>query len=220
MVIGKKTLHVVLIAAGSQTHSDFAIVPNVILCPRATERRASPDAAPEDATLQCVNQISENNLEKRKIMATTPVQNALTALIPIKAAAVELLRQQLIKTPIDGSGLDAVGTVHFARIFVFQPGNTSGVPSNLAAIITTYDGDFAAYIQAFVDQPSVAAFFDSFLGMVDDPAAADLVPVTKNADDFAKFVQKYDNTNPAKPWGQWYSAYPGKTVQNILHPTS
>jgi hypothetical protein len=151
-------------------------------------------------------------------MATTPVQNPLTALIPIKAEFVNAFRQQLIDTPIDRSGLDAVGTVHFARIFVFEPNNPSGVPSNLAAVITTYDGDFAAYIQAFVNQPSVAEFFNNFLTIVDDPAAAGLVPVTKNAEAFAAFVLKYDNTNPANAWGQWYSAYPGLTVQNILHP--
>jgi hypothetical protein len=151
-------------------------------------------------------------------MATTPVQNPLTALIPIKAEFVNAFRQQLIDTPIDRSGLDAVGTVHFARIFVFEPNNPSGVPSNLAAVITTYDGDFAAYIQAFVNQPSVAEFFNNFLMIVDDPAAAGLVPVTKNAEAFAAFVLKYDNTNPANAWGQWYSAYPGLTVQNILHP--
>ena len=91
---------------------------------------------------------------------TTPVQNALTALIPIKAEYVDQLRQQLIDNPIDPSGLDAVGTVHFARIFVFQPNNASGVPSNLAAVITSYDNNFAAYIQAFVNQPAVAAFFN------------------------------------------------------------
>ena len=28
------------------------------------------------------------------------------------------------------------------------------------------------------------------------------------------------NTNPANSWGQWYSAYPGLSVQNILHPTA
>lgn len=152
-------------------------------------------------------------------MATTPVQNPLTALIPIKAEFVDALRQQLIDNPIDPSGLDAVGTVHFARIFVFQPNNTSGVPSNLAAVITTYDNNFAAYIQAFVNQPSVAEFFNNFLKVVDDPAAAGLVPVQKNAAAFAAFVQKYDNTNPANNWGQWYSAYPNLTVQNILNPS-
>lgn len=151
---------------------------------------------------------------------TTPVQNALTALIPIKAEYVDQLRQQLIDNPINPEGLDQVGTVHFARIFVFQPNNASGVPSNLAAVITSYDNNFAAYIQAFVDQPAVAAFFNSFLMTVDDPIAATLVPVTKNAQAFAAFVQKYDNTNPVNSWGQWYSAYPGLTVQNILHPSS
>src|SRR5437588_1977546 len=103
-----------------------------------------------------------NNSKKEKIMATTPIQNALTAIIPIKAQFVDQLRAQLASNPINPSGLDAVGTVHFARIFVFAANNASGVPSNLAAVITTYDFAFAPYIQAFVNQPSVAAFFDSF----------------------------------------------------------
>jgi len=149
---------------------------------------------------------------------STPVQNPLTALFPIKAAYVDGLRQQLIQNAINPDGLDAVGTVHFARIFVFQANNPAGVPSNIAAVITSYDNSFAAYIQDFVNQPSVAAFFDSFLAAVDDPAAEELIPVTKNATAFAAFVQKYDVTNPVNQWGQWYSAYPTLTVQNILHP--
>ena len=76
----------------------------------------------------------------------TPVQNALTAIFPIKAQYVDALRTQL-QQPIDPSGLDAVGTVHFARIFVFAPNNNSGVPSNLAAVITSYDHAFGPYIQ-------------------------------------------------------------------------
>ncbi len=151
-------------------------------------------------------------------MSVTPVQNPLTALFPIKAAAVDALREQLMNNAINSDGLNDVGTVHFARIFVFEPNNPAGVPSNIAAVITTYDGAFAPYIQDFVDQPGVADFFNSFLAVVDDPAAQDLIPVTKNAAAFATFVQKYDVTNPAKPWGQWYSAYPTLTVQNILNP--
>ena len=151
-------------------------------------------------------------------MSVTPVQNALTALFPIKAAAVDMLRQKLISDPISSGGLDAVGTVHFARIFVFQPNNPAGVPSNIAAVITTYDGDFAAYIQDFVDEPGVADFFNTFLAVIDDPTAEGLIPVTQNATAFAKLIQKYDVTNPANQWGQWYSAYPALTVQNILHP--
>lgn len=149
---------------------------------------------------------------------TTPSQSALTALFPIKAAFVDALRQQLINNPINPAGLDQVGTVHFARIFVFQPNNPAGVPSNIAAVITTYDGSFAAYIQDFVNVPAVADFFNQFLGAVDDPAAPELIPVTKNAAAFAAFVQKYDASNPSTQWGQWYSAYPTLTVQNILHP--
>lgn len=150
--------------------------------------------------------------------SVTPVQNPLTALFPIKAADVDALRQQLETGAIDPDGLNAVGTVHFARIFVFQANNPAGVPANIAAVITTYDGPFAPYIQDFVDQPGVANFFNAFLSVVDDPAAAGLIPVTKNAAAFATFVQKYDVTNPANTWGQWYSAYPTLTVQNILHP--
>lgn len=149
---------------------------------------------------------------------SVPVQSALTALFPIQAAAVDALREQLINNAINPDGLDAVGTVHFARIFVFQPNNPAGVPSNLAAVITTYDGSFADYIQDFVDQPGVATFFNNFLAVIDDPAAPGLIPVTKNATAFADFIQKYDVTNPANKWGQWYSAYPTLTVQNILHP--
>ena len=122
---------------------------------------------------------------------STPVQSPLTALFPILADKVDGLRAMLITTPINGAGLDAVGTVHFARIFVFQPNNPAGIPSNIAAVITAYDGSFSAYIQDFVNQPGVAAFFNSFLETIDDPDAADLVPVTKNATAFAAFVQKY-----------------------------
>ena len=149
-----------------------------------------------------------------------PVQNGLTALIPIKAEYVDALRQRLIDNPLDPAGLDQVGTVHFLRMFVFQPNNSSGVPANLAAVITSYDNNFAAYIQGFVDQPAVSEFFDAFLMTVDDPVAAGLVPVTKNATAFAALVERYDQTNPANSWGTWYSAYPSLTVQNILHPST
>jgi hypothetical protein len=142
----------------------------------------------------------------------------LTALFPIKAAYVDGLREQLINNAINPAGLDAVGTVHFARIFVFQPNNPAGVPANIAAVITTYDGSFSAYIQDFVNQPGVAEFLNQFLAAIDDPAAAGLIPVTKNATAFATFIQKYDVSNPVNKWGQWYSAYPTLTVQNILHP--
>jgi hypothetical protein len=151
-------------------------------------------------------------------MPATPSQHALTLLFPIKKEFVTQLRNSLINSPL-GPGLDIVGTVHFARIFVFAPNNPAGIPSNMLAVITSYDGNFNDYVQAFVNQPSVATFFNELLNAADIPGAAGLVPVQQNADAFAALVQKYDVTNPANPpWGEWYSAYPTLSVQNILHP--
>jgi hypothetical protein len=114
-----------------------------------------------------------------------------------------------------------VGTVHFARIFVFAENNPAGIPSNIAAVITAYDHNFKKYIQDFVKEDGVAKFFDNFLLAINDPDALKCIPVTKNADRFAALIAKYDVTNPAaQPWGVWYSAYPALTVQNILHPKS
>ncbi len=150
-------------------------------------------------------------------MSTQPVQNALTVLVSIKAEAVNIVRDQLKQGVVAPTGLDAVGTVHFARIFVIEQNNPAGIASNILGLITSYDGDFNLYVQDFVNQPTVAEFFDLLLSVVDDPAAAGLIPVTKNAAAFAALIEKYDITNPAKSWGQWYSAYPTLTVQRILH---
>ncbi len=145
----------------------------------------------------------------------TRVQYPLTLLIPIKAEFVEELRETL-KKPGQNPALSSTGVVHFARLFVFEENNPAGIPSNVAAVITTYDGDFNSYVQAFVDNEAAAAFFNQLLGIADVPGAKDLIPVTKNAQAFAKLVSKYDVTNVvADPWGQWFSAYPGATVKNI-----
>ena len=138
---------------------------------------------------------------------TTPVQNPLTILFPIKPDKVDELRA-LLKKPVDGaSALSTTGIVHFARIFVFEEGNPSRIPANTAAVITTYDGDFRAYVQAFVEDQGASEFFNFLLTVVDDPDAAGLVPVQANAQDFADLAAKYDPTN-GKPetWGQWFSA--------------
>jgi len=146
-----------------------------------------------------------------------PSQNSLVALIPIQAAEVDALRAQLAKSPIDPAGLNDVGVVHFARIFMFQQGNPSGVPGNLLAVITAYDSPFETYVQDFVNQEAVGAFFNLVLSIVDDPEAKSLIPVQKHSAAFAALIKKYDATNPENaPWGQWYSAYPNLTVQNIL----
>ena len=144
------------------------------------------------------------------------VQFPLTLFIPLKAADVAAVRE-LFKTSDSGGGaLGSTGLVHFARLFVFEENNLMGIPSNIAAVITSYDGNFAAYVQAFVDNEGAATLFNGLLAAADIPGAAELIPVQQNAQAFAELVAKYDATNVlGEPWGQWFSAYPGATVPNI-----
>lgn len=147
---------------------------------------------------------------------TDRVQFPLTLFVPIKADKAAEVRELFKKTDSAGGALASTGLVHFARIFVFEENNLMGIPSNIAAVITTYDGDFAAYVQAFVDNTGAAAFFNNLLGVADVPGAEELIPVHKNAQAFAALVAKYDATNVlGEPWGEWFSAYPGATVPNI-----
>jgi len=147
---------------------------------------------------------------------TERVQFPLTLFLPIKPEKASEIRK-LFKDSDGGAGaLASTGLVHFARLFVFEENNLMGIPSNTAAVITTYDGDFAAYVQAFVDNEGAAEVFNLLLSVADVPGAAELIPVTKNANAFADLMAKYDATNVlSEPWGQWFSAYPGATVQNI-----
>jgi len=144
------------------------------------------------------------------------VQFPLTILLPLKAEKAAEVRELFKKSDSAGGALASTGLVHFARIFVFEEDNLMGIPSNIAAVITTYDGNFAAYVQAFVDNPGAAEVFNMLLSVADVPGADQLIPVQKNAQAFAALVAKYDATNVSgAPWGEWFTAYPGATVQNI-----
>lgn len=146
------------------------------------------------------------------------VQSPLTLLVPIQNAAIYSLRANL-QTLQDqlAAGLDQLAIVHFVRLLILP--NT-----NILAIITTYDGSFSDYIQAFVANPTVATVFDTFLKFVDDvntppnlPAGTSLVPVQQNADAFVQFLEYYDATNADRRQNfAWYSAYPSLTVKQIL----
>ena len=145
------------------------------------------------------------------------VQFPLTLFIPIiPGPATDALREKFKTNNTAGGALGATELVHFARLFVFEEGNPMGIPANIAAVITSYDGNFDAYVQAFVNFPGTAEFFDQVLSIADIPGAKDLIPVKKNAQKFAELVAKYDATNvQGEPWGSWFSAYPGATVPNI-----
>ena len=147
---------------------------------------------------------------------TKRVQFPLTLFLPLKKEAAPIIRQRLKETDHAAGALASTELVHFARLFVFEENNPMGIPDNTLAVITTYDGNFKAYVQAFVDNEEAATFFNEILAVVDIPDAAGLIPVTKNAQAFAHLMSQYDATNPDnEPWGSWFSAYPGATVPNI-----
>lgn len=125
------------------------------------------------------------------------------AFAEIKAKITGLLGQE--ENPIN-KALDAIGTVHFARFVFFEE-------TKQVAVITTYDGDFRAYILRFTEK--IGDVFNLLLTYVEDTDAMKgpdgKVNVQKYPDDFVKFVEKYD-LRAVEPF---YSAYPDLTVQDI-----
>lgn len=89
--------------------------------------------------------------------------------------------------------------VHYAR-FVF-------LNENQLAVITTYDGKFEDYVDAFVD--AIGGVFDLILSHMKD---WDHTSVSENREAFLDYVRKHDLT--CLP--PFYSAYPQLSVQDIL----
>jgi hypothetical protein len=139
------------------------------------------------------------------------VQNPLTLLMPVKPEMVSTLAVQLI--PLQAAlteGLNEIGIVHFVRV-LFLPGTST------LAIITTYDGDFDAYILAFVRNEIVAQVFDTFLSFIDDDMAQKAIPVQQNSQTFLTLLNFYDATSTQRAATfAFYSAYPKVTVKQIV----
>lgn len=133
-----------------------------------------------------------------------PVQNALTAVMTIKAPeelhfrALNLLLSHAFG-PV-GQLLNQVGTVHFAR-FVFLENNTK------LALITSFDGDFDTYIKHYIEL--AGPLFDLMLEHIKD---APPLPVREHRDEFVEYVRQCDIGSETP----FYSAYPDLTVQDIL----
>jgi hypothetical protein len=135
-----------------------------------------------------------------------PVQSPLTLVMTVKPEDREVLKAKVHglqalppeKNPVT-TALDQIGTVHDAR-FVF-------LDEDRLAVITTYDGDFERYIMDFVDFVG-PVFDDLLLHMVDAPA----LPVEQHRPEFLAYVRKNDLTCVPP----FYSAYPTRTVQDVL----
>jgi hypothetical protein len=142
--------------------------------------------------------------------ADAPVQSPLTLVMTVKPEDREILRTKVHalqamppeKNPVTAA-LGQIGTVHFAR-FVH-------LDDDRLAVITTYDGDFERYIMDFIDY--IGPVFDDLLQhMVDAPD----LPVEQHRQEFLGYVRKYDLTCVPP----FYSAYPTRTVQDILADTA
>jgi hypothetical protein len=101
------------------------------------------------------------------------------------------------KNPI-GTALEKLGTVHFAR-FVF-------LDDRHLAVITTYDNDFADYIDSFVNE--IGPVFDELLKRMD---GAPPLPVSDHRKEFLDYVQRNDRASAS-----FFSAYPSLNVIDIL----
>ncbi len=138
-----------------------------------------------------------------------PVQNPLTLVMKAKSqedyAALKQLVEHLQSMPPDQNpvtvALNKIGTVHFAR-FAFLGNNQVGV-------ITTFDGDFAVYINEFID--TIGDVFNALMAHVED---APPLPVQTFRQEFLDYVRAAN----VGCVGSFYSAYPERTVFDILGP--
>jgi hypothetical protein len=139
-----------------------------------------------------------------------PVQNPLTLVMKAKSGedytALKQLVEHLQSLPPDQNpvtiALNKIGTVHFAR-FAFLGNDQVGV-------ITTYDGDFAVYINEFID--TIGDVFNALMKHVE---SAPPLPVQTFRQEFLDYVRATD----VGCVGNFYSAYPERTVLDILGPT-
>jgi len=151
-------------------------------------------------------------------MSNTIRQQPLSFVAPIviddqdPALHYETLRALISSDKVNGNGLNAVATVHFAN-FIFLEKTTAANGKEYykkLALFTFYDGDFETYVKDFVE--NVGALFDSLLVHLENGKS--LIPVRENEDDFVKYIKNYD-----QPVARWYSAYPDKIVNKITsHP--
>ncbi len=138
-----------------------------------------------------------------------PVQNPLTMVMKAKSPEDYAALQQLIShfqaSPPEQNpvtlALNKIGTVHFAR-FAFLGNDQIGV-------ITTYDGDFAVYINEFID--TIGDVFNALIAHVEN---APPLPVQTYRQEFLDYVRSVD----VGCVGTFYSAYPERTVLDILGP--
>jgi hypothetical protein len=140
-----------------------------------------------------------------------PVQNPLTVVMKAKSpedyVALRRTVEHLQSLPPDQNpitvALNKIGTVHFAR-FAF-------LNNDQLAVITTYDGDFAVYINEFINE--IGDVFNALMAHVE---SAPPLPVQTYREEFLDYIRAHD----FRCVGRFYSAYPDRTVLDMLDPAS
>ena len=136
-----------------------------------------------------------------------PVASPLTLVMTIKSEKdyqdLKNLLEGLQKLPPRQNpirvALTKLGVVHFAR-FVF-------LSNSQLAIITTYDGSFEDYIDAFINE--IGGVFDQLFAHIKD---APPLPTSDHRKEFLDYVKGHD-LRCIEPF---YSAYPDLKVLDIL----
>lgn len=136
---------------------------------------------------------------------STQVSHPLTLVMNLKSASDGPALAKLLadNQPTIDHALEQVGTVHFAR-FVFLS------PTELT-VITSYDGSFPVYIQAFTNY--LGETFDGLLSYMRD---APPLPVKDNLKAFEAYIMANDRSRIDGELQSLYCAYPNLTVQDIL----
>lgn len=137
----------------------------------------------------------------------TQVQSPLNLMLTVaEGQNLAMITYVLSQSAVIDAGLNAVGTVHFAR-FLPEPGFTANPPTSQTLwVLTEYDGTFEQYIQDFVRQ--MGSIFDTLLSFVADPPP---LPVEQNVAAFVQWVSAHNQQS------NLFSAYPACTVQMILN---
>lgn len=152
-------------------------------------------------TMRVANESAESAAGFNTVLAARPsVSNGLNLIMTIpKTKRAEL--EQRIKALAEGDtirgAMRRLGTVHFAR-FVF-------IDDEHVAMITSFDGDFETYIDAFANE--IGPVFDELFTFVKDAPPS---PVKEHPAELLKFV-----TDHNRPNASFFSAYPDLTAAEI-----
>jgi hypothetical protein len=132
-----------------------------------------------------------------------PVQNPLSAVLTLKAGA----KLDSVQHPFTAPGSTSDPHIlHFLWVISLA---ALGAPTKIM-VTTVYDGDFDAYLDAFIDADPEK--FNALLPLLQ---GAPPPPITNPANRAAFHTYIRDNNIPPLP-GTFFSAYPTMTVIKIL----